>query len=158
MGFLFKRISFFLLNCRLGKGWQKPFSIPKPPYYTNRLKKEYKCVSSIYCYDTCKEDNSSHGDSIYLPDNIMLNETFLFESPNEEFFFKFCDWTHLYFQPTKRKVCFPLWILISSRCMKATEIYHASARVESNECQKNAKMACYTTCLKWLEEPDKREP
>jgi len=52
-------------------------------------------VSSIYCYDTFKEDNSSHGNSIHLPSNITLNETLLFETPNEDFFFKFCDWTHL---------------------------------------------------------------
>jgi len=52
-------------------------------------------VSSIYCYDTFKDNSSSHGDSIHLPDNIMLNETLLFEFPNEDFFFKFCNWTHL---------------------------------------------------------------
>jgi len=79
----------------------------------------------------------------------MLNETLLFESPNEDFFFKFCDWTHLQFSKN-RKACFPIWILVSSRHMKAMDIYeyHESARVESNECQKNAKMECYTTCLK----------
>ena len=44
MGFLFKWMSFFLLNCRLQKGWQKPVSMPKHPYYANRLKKQYKCL------------------------------------------------------------------------------------------------------------------
>lgn len=65
-------------------------------------------VSSIYRYDTFKENNLSQRDSIHLLDNIILKETLLFESQNENLFLSSVTGQTTHFLPTGRQQRFTM--------------------------------------------------